>query len=226
MSWRNGKRRRLGIHRKTNWKRNGNRIAPSNDGGLDGDSCVLDAGTLKICRRLPRGDKVGRPLKIWENKPPRRIDPPLAISRSQFMHGGTRASVKPEQRVSQKGSAAGVCRRTELSARTHIAVRSSSSAKTDVSATYVIGHITVRDPEKWDEYRSRVPATLAPWSAELVLRGTLVAILDGEHPHADVVVIRFPDQEAAAGWHSSAAYQALIPLRQLAADVVLLSYEA
>ena len=37
----------------------------------------------------------------------------------------------------------------------------------------VIGHITVKDPEKWAEYRSRVPATLAPWGAELLLRGRL-----------------------------------------------------
>ena len=37
--------------------------------------------------------------------------------------------------------------------------------------------------------------------------------------------IRFPSQEAADGWHSSPSYQALIPLRQQAADVVLLTYE-
>ena len=91
---------------------------------------------------------------------------------------------------------------------------------------YVIGHITVRDAEKWDEYRNQVPATLQPWGAELVLRGRRVEILAGEHSHADAVVIRFPSQEAITSWHSSAAYQALIPLRQQAADVVLLSYEA
>lgn len=90
---------------------------------------------------------------------------------------------------------------------------------------YVIGHVTVKDAEKWAAYRSAVPATLEPWGAELVLRGKRFAILAGEHPHADVVVIRFPDPQAADGWHSSAAYQALVPLRQQAADVVLLAYE-
>ena len=39
-------------------------------------------------------------------------------------------------------------------------------------------------------------------------------------------LIRFPDLEAANGGHDSAAYQALIPLRMQAADVVLLSYDA
>ena len=95
-----------------------------------------------------------------------------------------------------------------------------------MSIAYVIGHITVKDAEKWAEYRSQVPATLEPWGAELVLRGQRVAVLAGEHSHPDVVVIRFPSQEAITNWHSSAAYRALIPLRQQAADVVLLSYEA
>jgi uncharacterized protein (DUF1330 family) len=39
------------------------------------------------------------------------------------------------------------------------------------------------------------------------------------------VVIRFPDLKAVDGWYASAAYQALIPLRQEAADMDLLSYE-
>lgn len=95
-----------------------------------------------------------------------------------------------------------------------------------MSAAYLIGHLTVKDPEKWAEYRSQVPATLAPWGGELVLRGRCVAILAGEHSHTDLVLIRFPSQEAITGWHSSAAYQALIALRQQAADVVLLCYEA
>jgi uncharacterized protein (DUF1330 family) len=94
------------------------------------------------------------------------------------------------------------------------------------SAAYVIGHITVRDPEKWAEYRRRVPGTLAPWGAELVFRGRRVAVLSGEHAHADTVVIRFPSAATLAGWHGSPAYQALIPLRQQAADVVLIAYDS
>jgi len=95
-----------------------------------------------------------------------------------------------------------------------------------MSTAYVIGHITVKNAEKWAEYRNQVPATLEPWGAELVLRGKRVTILAGEHPHSDIVVIRFPDNEAVDNWYSSPAYQTLIPLRQQAAEMVLLSYEA
>ncbi|HRN74980.1 DUF1330 domain-containing protein [Ottowia sp.] len=90
---------------------------------------------------------------------------------------------------------------------------------------YIVGHITVKDAGRWAEYVASVPATLAPWGAELVFRGRQVAALAGELPHPDIVVARFPSMAAVDGWFASAAYQALIPLREQAAEVVLLSYE-
>lgn len=89
---------------------------------------------------------------------------------------------------------------------------------------FVIGHITVKDPAKWAEYRAQVPATLAPWQAELVFRGERLAVLGGEHRHTDTVVIRFPSAAAVDGWYNSPAYQALIPLRMEAADLDLVSF--
>ena len=88
----------------------------------------------------------------------------------------------------------------------------------------VIGHITVKDVEKWAQYRAQVPATLAPWGAELLFRGSSAKVLSGGHRHNDTVVIRFPDQAAVDGWYGSAAYQALISLRQQAADLELISF--
>jgi len=88
----------------------------------------------------------------------------------------------------------------------------------------VIGHISVKNEEKWAQYRAQVPATLAPWGAELLFRGQLADVLAGDHQHTDTVVIRFPDRTAVDGWYQSAAYQALIPLRQQAADLDLLTF--
>ncbi|HXE40820.1 MAG TPA: DUF1330 domain-containing protein [Azonexus sp.] len=88
----------------------------------------------------------------------------------------------------------------------------------------VIDHITVKDEEKWAQYRAQVPATLAPWGAELLFRGQFAGLLDGDHRHTDTVVIRFPDRAAVDAWHGSAAYQALIPLRRQAADLDLLTF--
>lgn len=91
---------------------------------------------------------------------------------------------------------------------------------------YLIGHIRVRDTERWSEYRSRVPATLARWGGELLFRGRLAETLSGEQPYPETVVLRFPDLASIDGWHRSTEYQALIPIRQAAADVLLASYES
>ena len=93
-------------------------------------------------------------------------------------------------------------------------------------AAYVLGHISIKDPEKWEAYRRQVPATLAPWNAEIVFCGKRVAVFSGQHPHADTVVLHFPDEAAARAWFAAPAYQALAPLREQAADVVLIVYEA
>ena len=91
---------------------------------------------------------------------------------------------------------------------------------------FVVGQMTVKNLEKWAQYRSQVLATLIPFGGELVFRGEQVQSFSGVNPHPDIVVIRFSSLADAQGWHASAAYQALIPLRQEAADVVLTTYQA
>lgn len=94
-----------------------------------------------------------------------------------------------------------------------------------MSQAYVVGNITVRSPQKWAEYTRQVPGTLAAWGAEVVFRGKNVAALAGSSPHQDIVALRFPDVASVNGWYASPAYQRLIPLREEAADVVLLCYQ-
>ena len=90
---------------------------------------------------------------------------------------------------------------------------------------YVVGRISVKDAQQWAAYRSQVPATLSPWGAELVFRGSHGTALAGACAHHDIVVIRFPDRATADAWHASPAYQALVPLRERAAEVELAVYE-
>jgi uncharacterized protein (DUF1330 family) len=90
---------------------------------------------------------------------------------------------------------------------------------------YIVGHITIKDETKWAEYCRRVPGTIAPWGATLVMRGRRIDVLSGDHPYTDTVIIRFPDAKSLKGWYTSADYQALIPLRTQAVDLVLVSYE-
>ncbi len=92
-------------------------------------------------------------------------------------------------------------------------------------AAYLVGHITVKDEALWHEYVSGVQESLVPFAAKVVFRGKLASVLAGEYGHERVVVIEFADLVTLDGWFTSEKYQALIPLRERAADVVITSYE-
>ena len=91
--------------------------------------------------------------------------------------------------------------------------------------TYLIGHIRIKDATLWQQYVDGVRQSLRPFAAEVVFRGTKAAVLAGEHPYEQVVLIRFADQSTLQQWFTSKEYQSLILLRDRAADVVIASYE-
>lgn len=93
-------------------------------------------------------------------------------------------------------------------------------------AAYLVGHITVKDNELWQKYVAGVQESLSPYAAKVVFRGQRAAVLAGQHEHDLVVVIEFADQATLNDWFHSAKYQALIPLRDQAADVVITAYDA
>ncbi len=93
-------------------------------------------------------------------------------------------------------------------------------------AAYLIGHITVKDPVQWKVYVDGVAKSLSPFGAEVIFRGKRASVLAGGHPYQNAVVIKFPDQPTLQNWYNSQAYQALIPIRDKAAEVVLISYDA
>ena len=90
---------------------------------------------------------------------------------------------------------------------------------------YLIGHVTIKNPDKWKIYVDGVQKSLIPFDAEIVFRGKRAAVLTGEHPHQHTVVIKFPDQPSIQQWYHCDAYQALISVRDEAADVVIISYD-
>jgi uncharacterized protein (DUF1330 family) len=93
-------------------------------------------------------------------------------------------------------------------------------------AAYLIGHITVKNHDKWKVYVEGVRKSLIAFEAEVVFRGKRATVLAGQHPHENTVVIKFPDQATLQQWYDSNDYQGLIPNRDEAADVVIISYDA
>ena len=91
-------------------------------------------------------------------------------------------------------------------------------------SAYLIGHISVKNGELWQAYVEGVRESLSPYESEIIFRGQLVSVLAGKHEHDLSVVIEFPDQNTLNNWYNSKKYQSLIPIRDKAADVVLVSF--
>lgn len=91
-------------------------------------------------------------------------------------------------------------------------------------AAYLVGHLTVKDPGLWKVYVEGVRETLAEFGGEVVFRGRTTSVLAGRHEHAAAVVIRFPGPDELRRWFESPRYQSLIPVRDQAAEVVLVAY--
>ena len=83
-----------------------------------------------------------------------------------------------------------------------------------VSAT-----VQIKNPEKFKEYASKVPATMGAHGGKMLTRGKLVKPLAGECGHQIEAIFEFPSQEAAQDWYDSEEYQALVAVRNEGAHV-------
>ncbi len=93
-------------------------------------------------------------------------------------------------------------------------------------ASYLVGHMTVKDEELWQHYVAGVKDSLSAFESNVIFRGKLVSTLAGSHDHDRVVVIEFANHATLNNWFNSDNYQSLIPLRNRAADMVLTTYES
>ncbi len=89
---------------------------------------------------------------------------------------------------------------------------------------YIIGHITVRDPEAYKEYVERDTPILKSFGAEFVIRGGRSETKEGES-HDRHVVIEFPSYEAALAAYNDPEYQEVAEIRRRNADSVIIVVE-
>jgi uncharacterized protein (DUF1330 family) len=79
---------------------------------------------------------------------------------------------------------------------------------------YLIAEIEVTDPAAFEEYRKRVPATIAQYGGRYLVRGGQVDALEGGWSPKRMVVLEFPSLAQAQKWYRSPEYRPLIELRQ------------
>jgi uncharacterized protein (DUF1330 family) len=89
---------------------------------------------------------------------------------------------------------------------------------------YIIGHITVNDPEAYKEYVERDTPILQALGGRFVVRGGQAQVMEGETLNRHVV-IEFPSYEAALAAYHDPAYQEVADIRRRTADSVILVVE-
>ena len=91
---------------------------------------------------------------------------------------------------------------------------------------YVIADVRdVRDPEALLEYRRRNTDAVADHGGRFLVRGGEATVLEGEWPTRRIVVMEFPDAEAARAWWESDEYEAIKPIRRGASDTSIILVE-
>ena len=89
----------------------------------------------------------------------------------------------------------------------------------------LISTINVKNPDKLQEYVSKVRPVLAKYNGEVVHGGPVERLVHGEAlTHQIAMVVKFPDQDTLTKCLESPEYSAVIPTRDAAADVTMVAY--
>jgi len=92
-------------------------------------------------------------------------------------------------------------------------------------AAYVIAHVDVRDPVRYEDYRKMVGPTLTAYGGRFIARGGTVTILEGDWQPKRLVIVEFPSVERAQAWWNSPEYAPAKALRQATSVGTLLILE-
>ena len=80
---------------------------------------------------------------------------------------------------------------------------------------YVIADVREAwDADALDEYRRRNTDAVANHGGRFAVRGGERELLEGDWPSLRIVVIEFPDMDAARAWWTSEEYEAIKELRR------------
>ena len=91
---------------------------------------------------------------------------------------------------------------------------------------YVIADVRdARDAETLLEYRRRNTEAVENHGGRFLVRGGESTLLEGEWPTQRIVVMEFPDADAARAWWESEEYEAIKPLRRGASDTNIILVE-
>lgn len=90
-------------------------------------------------------------------------------------------------------------------------------------AAYFIVNVEVRDRDKYDAYREKVPSVIERFGGRFLVRGGELHPIEGDLGLKRLVVLEFPSMEAARRFYDSPEYAPLLRMRldSTASDMVL-----
>lgn len=89
---------------------------------------------------------------------------------------------------------------------------------------YIIGHITVTNPEAYKEYIERDTPILNNLGGQFVIRGGTSQVMEGT-AHQRHVVIEFPSYDAALAAYNDPEYQEVAEIRRRNAESTIIVVE-
>ena len=92
-------------------------------------------------------------------------------------------------------------------------------------AVYAVVNVRVTDPVRYEEYRSKAPATIASYGGRYLVRGGALEVLEGEWDPERLVVLEFESIGRLREWYDWPEYAPLKQLRQEAAATQLVVVE-
>ncbi len=90
---------------------------------------------------------------------------------------------------------------------------------------YIVVEVDVKDPERYADYRSMVPASLAAYGGKFLVRGGQVENLEGDWQPQRFVMLQFDSVEQAKRWWDSEEYREARNLRQATSDTKMIVVE-
>jgi uncharacterized protein (DUF1330 family) len=90
---------------------------------------------------------------------------------------------------------------------------------------YIIVETDITDPEQYEQYKAASPGAIAAGGGRFIVRGGELAVLEGDWQPSRLVVLEFPDLEAAKAFYDSDEYTAARKLRAGAAKLNMVAVE-
>ena len=90
---------------------------------------------------------------------------------------------------------------------------------------FFVAQVKLKDGKKFQAYAAQTKSIFADYGGQLVTRGKAMGSIAGNVSHDAVAILEFPDMQKLEAAFASDAYQAIVPLRDEAADITIVKYE-